>query len=158
MKKKKEKERKAEIEKKKSSKKGEKNINQSEKERESTSALVREREEKFNYIAKKKVRSRKHYFNISPLLYSYTRRLFYVLMISSVLCRVILFLFYRSLKMSFPKRYLMVYPQSQGLNIKLISYLVHQFQSDLLYRSNHEEANFRGKKVNYWKRGMCVKA
>ena len=51
--KKKEKERKAETEKKDLKKKGEKNIDQSEKERERISAIVRAREEKFNYIAKK---------------------------------------------------------------------------------------------------------
>ncbi|KAL5573988.1 hypothetical protein UlMin_023585 [Ulmus minor] len=52
--KKKEKERKSEIEKKEFKKKeGEKNIDQSEKERERISAIVRAREEKFNYIAKK---------------------------------------------------------------------------------------------------------
>ena len=48
--KKKEKEMKAEIEK----KEREKNIDQREKEREGISAIVRAREEKFNYIAKKK--------------------------------------------------------------------------------------------------------
>ncbi|KAL5580735.1 hypothetical protein UlMin_013177 [Ulmus minor] len=67
--KKKEKERKAEIEKKKVFKKKEreKNIDQSEKERERISAIVGAREEKFNYIAKKKVRSREHYFHTIPL-------------------------------------------------------------------------------------------
>ena len=50
--KKKEKERKAEIEKKEFKKKGEKNSDQSEKE-ERDSAIIRAREEKFNYIAKK---------------------------------------------------------------------------------------------------------
>jgi hypothetical protein len=40
--------------------------------------------------------------------------------------------------MSFLKRYLVAYLQSKGLNIKLISYLMHQFQTDLFsaYRSN----------------------
>jgi hypothetical protein len=93
---------------------------------------------KIQLHCKKKVRSREHYFHTSPLLYSCTKRLFYVLMISSVLCRAVLFLFYRSLKMSFLKRYLVAYLQSKGLNIKLISYLMHQFQTDLFsaYRSN----------------------
>jgi len=145
--KKKEKESKAEIEKKKFKKnEREENTDQSEKERERILAIVRAREEKFNYIAKKKVRSREHYFHTSPLLYSCSRRLFYVLMISSVLCRAILFLFCRILKMSFSKRYLVVYVQSEGLNIKLISYLVHQFQTDLLIGAIPRRLkNFRGK-------------
>ena len=53
--KKKEKGRKAEIENKEFKKKErEKNIDQSEKEREMISVIMRAREEKFNYIAKKK--------------------------------------------------------------------------------------------------------
>uniref|UniRef100_A0A2N9FAG5 Reverse transcriptase n=1 Tax=Fagus sylvatica TaxID=28930 RepID=A0A2N9FAG5_FAGSY len=45
----------------------------------------------------------------------------------------------RSLKMSFPKRYLMDYLQSEGLNIKLISYLGASIPNRPAYRSNPEE-------------------
>jgi hypothetical protein len=63
--------------KKKSSKKGEKNINQSEKERESTSALVREREEKFNYIAKKKWDQESIILTSAPFVLIYKEALLY---------------------------------------------------------------------------------
>ena len=57
---------KAEIEKKIFTKKErQKNIDQREKERGGISAILRAKEEKFNYIAKK-VRSREHCFHNSP--------------------------------------------------------------------------------------------
>jgi len=136
--KKKEKERKAEIEKK------EENIDQSEKERERISAIVRAREEKFNYIAKKKVSSREHYFHTSPLLYSCTRRLFYVLMISPVLCRAILFLFYRSLKMSFPKRFPCGLPPIRGIEHQIDFIPSASIPNRPAYRSNPEETKEHG--------------
>uniref|UniRef100_A0A2N9J0J0 RNA-directed DNA polymerase n=1 Tax=Fagus sylvatica TaxID=28930 RepID=A0A2N9J0J0_FAGSY len=45
----------------------------------------------------------------------------------------------RSLKMSFPKKYLMDYLQSEGLNIKLISYQGASIPNRPAYRSNPEE-------------------
>ena len=67
--KKKEKERKAEIEKKEFKKKGEKNNDQSEKE-ERDSAIIRAREEKFNYIAKKG-EIKRALFSHQPLIVSF---------------------------------------------------------------------------------------
>ena len=61
--------------------------------------------------------------------------------------------------MSFPKRCLVDYLQSEGLDITLISYQERQFQAGLLggliLRITR---NFRGKQVNYCRRGMREKA
>jgi hypothetical protein len=135
--KKKEKERKAKIEKKefKKKKKERKTLIRVKKKEIGFSAIVRAREEKFNYIAKK-VEIKRALFSHQPLIVlRYKEALLCTNdLVGALLSDIV------SLLQEFED------VQSEGLNIKLISYLVHQFQTDLLIGAIlRRPRNFRGK-------------
>ena len=91
---------------------------------------------------------KKRCFYISRWLYFCTKRQFWTLMNLTLVCLVLLLIFCKSIKLSFLRKYHMVYLQSEGLSIRLVLYLVQPFQIDPAYRSNLEETKELQRQVN----------
>ena len=118
------------------------------------SKKLRQKKREKKMSMQKQVKLKKKYSLISQWLYFYKMRNFWILNNLMMLCLVQLFVSCRNLRMFFSRKFLMDYLLSEGLNIKLILYLVLTFQTNYpLEVIRRRRRNYKHMLVSWWKRG-----